>query len=372
MAFTIHELAPSRFEEALAINKIAHPPIVFNNISGSVFSALACGGVFASLVLLDFATGMAPSAATAWGFIPLVLALLALHFTLIDGRPFAACALVVLFSITLMYCYGLDVGYAVHRAGRSFPLVDATLDRIDRAFGYDWPAIFHFFADRPLLTQLSRIPYDLAPQQMLLLTYLLMARRLYERILLLISANFLALFLTHVIAMFMPALGTYAFAGLSLADHPGVDFTTRAEHVPSLLAARMAIAPDLDAMQRFGIVTFPSYHAVMIVLAIWASWKIPFLRIPALIWNAVILIATPVHGSHYLCDIAMGSVVAMFSIALAHQSARFFDQLLQIFTGDRANRGRGKAYASARALSYFPFPRAARTARSEAPASTPG
>lgn len=291
------------------------------HLIASVTLTLLSAICFSALVLLDYFTGMEPSAAVVISPVPLVLACSALYFARVKVRPALACGCAILFSVIMLAMYGLDVGYAVHRAGRHYPLVDDRLAAIDRSLGFDWMAVFRFFVDHPLFTKIVRVPYDTTKEQMIVAIGAMMLMGHHNRALKLTSANSISLLLVHVVALFLPALGTYAYAGLDLADHLGVDLTTRAAHVPSLLASRMSLAPDLDGFQRFGIVTFPSYHTVTIVLFVWAFWPDRVLRWPAIIWNMIVLVAVPVHGSHYLCDIVGGLLVAAFSIWLTSLSS---------------------------------------------------
>lgn len=302
-----------------SVGAIASTPGLTMHVAMMILS----GAMFSSLVLLDYATGMRPSEAAGNPIFSATLATAAMLVSFFRRWHLAACGLAMLFCFLTLDMYGLDAGYAVHRAGRGFPLVDSVLSQVDLALGYDWPAIFRFFVRHPDLTDLIRIPYDATKHQTAFVIVALMALGHHRRLIDFTSANFLSLFLVHLVALFLPALGTYAHAGLTIAAHPDLYLTTRAEHVPSLLAAREAIAPDLDGFQRFGIVTFPSYHAVTVVQFVWALWRTKVLRWLAIGWNAIVLLATPVHGSHYLCDILIGIAVAILAITSATAIPRF-------------------------------------------------
>jgi len=59
-----------------------------------------------------------------------------------------------------------------------------------------------------------------------------------------------------------------------------------------------------------GIISFPSLHAALAVLFIFALWPVKWLRWIALSINLVMIAATPVDGSHYFTDIIAGLVIS--------------------------------------------------------------
>jgi len=67
----------------------------------------------------------------------------------------------------------------------------------------------------------------------------------------------------------------------------------------------------------------------------WATWRTPFVRWIILGLNALMLAATPIHGSHYLVDLLAGIAVAMLSIGV---TALMFDRFNSRIRRDRAVR----------------------------------
>lgn len=74
---------------------------------------------------------------------------------------------------------------------------------------------------------------------------------------------------------------------------------------------------DLSAMQ--GIVTFPSYHAALAAIFIWAFRAMPKLTISGAGSAGLTIIATPLGGGHYATDVVAGLVLTIASIAVARR-----------------------------------------------------
>jgi PAP2 superfamily len=112
------------------------------------------------------------------------------------------------------------------------------------------------------------------------------------------------------IAVFFPALGPYDFLHLSPADHPHIDLITSAKMTDPILWLRAAIFTDPAPPFTVGLISFPSFHSSVAAIYAWAAWRTPVVRWFALGLNAMILIATPVHGSYHLVDVFAGIAVA--------------------------------------------------------------
>lgn len=69
----------------------------------------------------------------------------------------------------------------------------------------------------------------------------------------------------------------------------------------------------LNERTASGIVNFPSVHAGLAMLLIWAAWPTK-LRYPVLLLNAVMIIAALTHGAHYLADVISGLLLAVATI----------------------------------------------------------
>jgi membrane-associated phospholipid phosphatase len=74
----------------------------------------------------------------------------------------------------------------------------------------------------------------------------------------------------------------------------------------------------IDVTNRDGLITFPSFHVVLTVLAAAALWPLRPLRWPVVCWAALIVISTVATGIHYAVDVAGGLAVATIAFAAGH------------------------------------------------------
>ena len=72
-----------------------------------------------------------------------------------------------------------------------------------------------------------------------------------------------------------------------------------------------------DITYRDGLITFPSFHTILAVLAAAALWSFRHLRWPAAVLAALIVVSTVTTGWHYVSDVAAGLAVAAVSVAAA-------------------------------------------------------
>jgi membrane-associated phospholipid phosphatase len=198
----------------------------------------------------------------------------------------------------------------VFRTGRDFPLIDSTLDAIDRALGFDWLAYVAWFNQRPWLTRTLGRAYASIFWQPFAVA-LILAYRQTRRLHCFIAAMVATVTIASGIALVLPCLGPYTFLKATPELHSSVELVTQQFHVPLLDWLRQAQLtfpppPILGA----GLISFPSYHAAVAYLCTWACWRSPVFRPIFLCLNALMLVATPVHGSHYLIDVLAGLLIA--------------------------------------------------------------
>ncbi len=142
-------------------------------------------------------------------------------------------------------------------------------------------------------------------------------------------ALLLTLIVTYGIAWVLPALGTYEFYGIDPTLHPNIAVRVASLHVPEIMGMRDGSILNISRLAPTGLITFPSFHAANAVLLAWALWHIPYLRYPGLILNGLMLLATPLHGSHFLVDVLAGALNAALAIAAASILLRSLQRLWQ-------------------------------------------
>jgi membrane-associated phospholipid phosphatase len=217
-------------------------------------------------------------------------------------------------------------------ASANLPMMDASLDHLDRALGLDWQAYFSFIYERPWLIPAVVLSYGMIGVPVFGIPVVLGAARHYRRLQVFTLAFALALIVTTIISVFVPAIGTYDQLGIK--PDPSI-FTPGAylEQLRDLPLVRDGSLRQLDIVKVAGIITFPSFHAAAAVLYLWALWSVRWLRPFTLAVNAAMLLATPIGGGHYFVDVFAGMAVAVLAIAAALRiseclTAPIADQLL--------------------------------------------
>jgi hypothetical protein len=192
-------------------------------------------------------------------------------------------------------------------ATRDGPLFDARLAAFDRALGFDWNAWIVRVRAHPLAEAMLRGAYESLLAQILLTIAWFTWQGREERIAELIAAVTIALLLTTAVFCLFPAFGPGV-------DVPGFELA----YLGDLTGLRNGTLPSLDVMLLKGVITFPSFHAVLAVLFVWAH-RDSISLVPAAALNLVMLVAIPSEGGHYLVDIFGGFAV----VAVAIPAARF-------------------------------------------------
>ena len=92
-------------------------------------------------------------------------------------------------------------------------------------------------------------------------------------------------------------------------------------YLAHLKALRDGSMTTIDVGKLTGLITFPSYHAVMAVLLAYAA-RGTFLSFLALVLNALMLLSVMSEGGHYLTDAIAGVGIAVASILIVRFVAR--------------------------------------------------
>lgn len=197
----------------------------------------------------------------------------------------------------------------------AFPLADARLSGWDRAIGFDWLGYVRWADGQPKLLEAMAFCYgNLTGYSCLLFLLLALGREPAKRCRELI-ALFLAtaLFCTTVGALF-PALAAMAYYAPPAGTFAHLGPQTGGYHLAALEALRSDPAHLLDLTRMPGLVTFPSFHTAMGVVAIYCARSSRVLLALMLVVNGLMIAATPVFGSHYGIDVIAGALVALGAI----------------------------------------------------------
>jgi hypothetical protein len=190
------------------------------------------------------------------------------------------------------------------------PLWDPRFARMDAALGFDWAASFSSITSSSWLIRsvLSHAYNSMIVQIFFSIGYFASIKR-SDRNRELLWIGMLSALITVSLSGLLPALGPYVNG-----DMP--------EWSAVLLTVRDGSFTNLELAKLTGIVAFPSFHTVVALLLVYVHR--PPLRtfIPMAILNALMLIAIPFAGHHYLVDMIGGAVVLAISVLIVQAAMR--------------------------------------------------
>ena len=199
----------------------------------------------------------------------------------------------------------------VQLAGRfSSPLVDAELAALDAAFAFSTEAVVAFMAKQPLLQGALSIIYDTL---LLLMVVPLFAPVFFDdhgasqRYILSVT---IAAVLTAALFALWPAVGPWDFFHFE----PTKEQAQYQRYLFSVLRFNGRASLDINSS---GVVTFPSFHAVLALLAMISLWRIRVVKYVVAFLAVGICVSTMTTGWHYLADVIGGIVIVVVSHGLA-------------------------------------------------------
>ncbi len=232
----------------------------------------------------------------------LILILLSNFYRTKGKERFAALALTIAQGIAYSALVGV-LSYLLAAGGR--PLIDARLVSIDRALGIDWMAIYAkgeaYGSARRIL---SLAYYSLIPQ-FLLLQFMLFIKGRFDW-----GRELFWLFVLVSLACVLLG-GVFPAAGAFVTFKVPVDDL----YVQHFLALRDGTMKIIDLSEMTGVVQFPSFHLAMAVVLTYAARGIRYLFPVSVVWNGLMVVATPLVGGHYFADLGGGAVVTLFAVA---------------------------------------------------------
>lgn len=212
---------------------------------------------------------------------------------------------------TIMALMGAVSAYPV--AALTHGYHDAALQRIDVALQFDWLAWYRVVAASPVLQHLGIAAYRsiyLTPAVLLGWFAATGQRGAAYRFM---ATFWVAAVITLFLYSLMPAVGPFSYLWHQPIAYMPESELWQPDLIPMLRAHAVHVV-DLGMLR--GLVSAPSFHAAAATLYIVTAWRIPRLRWPLLAVNAIMLLATPVEGTHYLIDLILGSAVALLAVAI--------------------------------------------------------
>lgn len=180
-------------------------------------------------------------------------------------------------------------------AATSFPFADDAFLKMDKVLGFSWHAYADWVEGNPLFYTVFDIAYWSFFHQIIVLFFVHSMKGDSKRNAELLWGLMISLLICSVISMVFPAVG-----------YPG---EIGQRHIDILVAARNGVVLGVA-----GIITFPSFHAVMGVLFAYSARTFRPLFLVFIPLNGFLIIATPPFGGHYFIDVIGGIAVASFTI----------------------------------------------------------
>lgn len=193
------------------------------------------------------------------------------------------------------------------------PMIDAHLMQIDAAlFGYDWAGFTTVLAEYPAFGKAIGWVYGTSLMQLFAVVFILgFANRLVDLHRVLVT-GIVSLLLTVAFWWAWPSVGPSAYVTLPAEVEQALGLVHGEAAGEKLMQMAMhgnaVISPEII----MGTIAFPSYHTVMLCLALvfvygtWAFW-------PMVLLNLGMLPSILAHGGHHMTDVLGG--VAMFALA---------------------------------------------------------
>jgi membrane-associated phospholipid phosphatase len=230
-----------------------------------------------------------------------------------------ACAMTTVGQLFLVLLLGIMLTYAASAIG--LPYRDAELHAIDRWLGFDRRSFVAFVESYPALHEGLGIAYSSIMPQMLVIPLVLVLTGQLPRLQRFVLAFGIALVVTSLGHVFVPAAGAYVHVDLGALQQMALpaDVYTPYRTLEAVRSGAVSVI-RLDSVE--GLIAFPSFHTANAILLAWAMWKSRYFRLPALLLNGAMILSTPIGGAHYVVDLLAGAAVAAAAIYTACRIGR--------------------------------------------------
>ena len=252
--------------------------------------------------------------------VPAIASLTALGGALWIGRctarPRLAAGARAFLQMTLFTLFGVVLAYAL--AANAGPLWDARLAAADRAIGFNWPMVLALLDRCTPAIWLLGLAYHSLTVQMIIVIVALSGMGKFDTLRTMVCAAIMSGFVTILISGLTPAMGNLFDPARYVHLWPSIAWLEQ-----GLIAGlRDGSRRVLDLTMLMGIVSFPSFHATLAAIFLWAFGAMPRLAVPGRAWAILTIVATPVFGGHYGVDVVMGLLLAPPAIVAARRLTR--------------------------------------------------
>jgi hypothetical protein len=216
--------------------------------------------------------------------------------------------------------FGILYAAPMYLAARlPIPFQDNLLAQMDRSLGVEVPDVLSWMEAFPALQRVLAFCYDtllfLVVAAIMLPPLCGQWRRTREYLLAGVASAVLAIPLFAL----LPAQGPWV--------HYGYPASATQENVTRVIQTlKSGERFFLNYLAPEGIISFPSFHTVLALLAAYALWSVRYVRWPAALLAGLIVLSTVTTGWHYLIDTWAGLFTAVSSIALAKAYSQLEDR----------------------------------------------
>jgi hypothetical protein len=201
----------------------------------------------------------------------------------------------------------------------SGPLMDPFFYGLDQAVGIHWPSIFAAIKSNPWLSSVLTTAYLSTLIQVALVVPILGVLHRVPQLDHFLLALMVSLIVTIAIWAAFPSFGAgpHLYTTGQMTEFPGA--VLGGDYARLMMALKSGQVREFSLSNAEGLIGFPSYHTVMALLTAYAMRGVRYAFWPLVAWNALVIAAVPVDGSHNVCDVVGGAVVAWASIAASHR-----------------------------------------------------
>jgi len=129
-------------------------------------------------------------------------------------------------------------------------------------------------------------------------------------------------------AICLPLFAVFQAAG-PWVHYQYLPLTDQSNYMRTFAAIKSQEWYAIDLAYSDGLICFPSFHAILAVLAAAALWPIRYVRWPTALLACLIVVSTVTTGSHYVVDVLGGLMVTL----LVRVLARWYSFCEERFTG---------------------------------------
>ncbi len=197
----------------------------------------------------------------------------------------------------------------------NLPLIDRVFAESDAVFGFYWPDWITAVNAVPTVGWILEMAYrSSAPQFLVIVLCLSMAGR-FDHLSEFVDCYVFSLILVLVIAALFPSAGAFTHFQPEPSAYGSLRPFGGLVHMEHFFGLRDGSMRSIVLSEVQGLVTFPSFHTCLAIISAWALRGVRYVNVAAFVLNAIVIVATPSHGGHYLVDVMGGAVIAVLVIS---------------------------------------------------------